>query len=34
MREINIIIIILIYRKLGPVGPEQQKVKLPSPNIE
>ena len=25
------VIIILIYRKLGSVGPVQQKVKLPSP---
>ena len=32
MREISIIIfIILIYRKLGSVGPAQQKIKLPSP---
>ena len=30
MREISIIII-LIYRKLGSVGPVQQKIKLPSP---
>ena len=29
MREISIIV--LIYRKLGPVGPVQQKIKLPSP---
>ena len=29
MREIGIII--LIYRKLGSVGPVQQKIKLPSP---
>ena len=31
MREISIIII-LIYRKLGLVGPAQQKIKLSSPN--
>ena len=30
MREISIIII-LISRKLGSVGPVQQKIKLPSP---
>ena len=29
IREIGIIII-LIYWKLGSVGPEQQKIKLPS----
>ena len=28
------IIIILIYQKLGSVGPVQQKIKLPSPNTE
>ena len=26
------IIIILIYQKLGLVGPKQQKIKLPLPN--
>ena len=30
MREIRIIIVILIYRKLGSVGPVQQNIKLPS----
>ena len=30
MREVSIIII-LIYQKLGSVGPVQQKIKLPSP---
>ena len=33
MRQISIIII-LIYRKLGSVGPIQQKIKLPSPYIQ
>ena len=33
MRQISIIII-LIYRKLGSVGPIQQKIKLPSPHIQ
>ena len=35
MREISIIIIIiiLIYRKLGLVGPVQLKTKLTSPNL-
>ena len=34
IREISIIIIIiiLIYQKLGSVVPVQQKIKLPSPN--
>ena len=27
-------IIVLIYRKLGSVGPVQQKIKLPSPNAD
>ena len=31
MREISVIII-LIYRKLGVVGPGQQTIKLPSPD--
>ena len=31
MCEISIIITILIYQKLGSVGPVQQKIKLPSP---
>ena len=31
MREVSIIIIILIYRKLGSVGAVQQKIKLPLP---
>ena len=30
LREISIII--LIYRKLGSVGPVQRKIKLPSPD--
>lgn len=30
MREIRIIIVILIYQKLGSVGPVQQNIKLPS----
>ena len=30
IREISIIILICL--KLGSVGPEQQKIKLPSPN--
>ena len=34
MREISIIIIIiLVYRKLGSVGPVQQKIKLSSPYL-
>ena len=33
MCEISIIII-LIYRKLGSVGPIKQKIKLPSPKIK
>ena len=33
MHEISTIII-LIYRKLGSVGPVQQKIKLPSPNTD
>ena len=32
IREISIIII-LIYHRLGSVGPVQQKIKLPSPNV-
>ena len=27
-------IIVLIYQKLGSVGPVQQKIKLPSPNAD
>ena len=33
MREISIIIIILIYKKLGSVGPAKQKIKLSLPYI-
>ena len=35
MREISIIIIIiLIYQKLGSVGPVLQKIKWPSPKCK
>ena len=30
----SIIIIIFICQKLGPFGPVQQKIKLPSPNMK